>query len=93
MNTLPFAKDELIEAMAAQIGDGSVTRELRLPQSEAGLIARIHRQTKVLEAEYLGDEVRIVAVLPARLAADLAGWFSGEHSEKHARLAESFETK
>ena len=85
--------EELIDAMAAQIGDGSVTRELRLPQSEAGLIARLHRQAKVLETEYLGAEVRLVAVMPARLAADFAEWFSDRAGEKHARLAESFETK
>lgn len=85
--------DELIEAMAAQISGGLVTRELRLPQSEAGLIARIHRQAKVLETEYFGEEVRMVAVLPARLAADFAEWISDGFGEKHARVAESFETK
>jgi len=85
--------EELVEAIAAQAANGSVTRELRIPQSEAGLIARLHRQAKVLETEYLGDEVRLVAVMPARLAADLAEWFSESADEKRTRLALSLETK
>jgi GTP-binding protein HflX len=85
--------DELIEAIAAEVANGSVTRELRFPQSEAGLIARLHRQATVLETEYLGDEVRIVAVLPARLAADLSEWFVETADEKRTRLADSLETK
>jgi GTP-binding protein HflX len=85
--------DELVELMAAQIAGGSVTRELRIPQSEAALIARVHRQAKVLESEYLGDEVRLVAVLPARLAADCARWGADSADEKRARFAESLETK
>lgn len=84
--------EELIAAMAAQVGEGSVVHELRFPQSEAGLIARVHRQAKVLETEYLGDEVRIVASLPVRLAADLAEWCQESADEKRARLADSFET-
>ena len=85
--------DQLIDAIAAEVANGSVTRELRLPQSEAGLIARLHRQAKVLETEYLGDEVRLVAVMSARLAADFAEWWVENPDKKRARLADSFETK
>ena len=84
---------ELVELMAAQVAGGSVTGELRIPQSAAGLIARIHRQAKVLETEYLGNEVRLVAVMPARLAADCAEWFTDGSDEKRTRLAETFETQ
>jgi GTP-binding protein HflX len=85
--------DKLVEAIAEQVANGSVTRELRLPQSEAGTIARLHRHAKVLETEYLGDEVRLVATMPARLAADLAEWWVESAGEKGTRLADSFGTK
>ncbi|MGB8169867.1 MAG: GTPase HflX [Chthoniobacteraceae bacterium] len=85
--------EELGEAMASQVANGTMTRELRIPQSEAGLIARVHRQAKVLETEYLGDEVRIVASLPTRLAADLAEWCVETADEKRTRLADSFGTR
>lgn len=84
---------ELVERMAAQVADGSVTGELRIPQCESGLIARIHRQGRVLESEYDGDAVRIVAVLPERLAAECGPWYSAARDEKRASLPESLETK
>lgn len=84
--------EELVERMAAFVAAGSLTVEVRIPQSEAGLIARIHRQAKVLETEYCGNEVRLVASMPARLAADCAPWAVGGASENRARVAESLET-
>lgn len=85
--------DGLIERMADEVANGAITRELRLPQSASGLIARLHRQAKVLETEYLGDEVRLVAVLPARLAADFSEWIVDASADKMARRPESLETK
>ena len=64
--------DELVERMAAMAAEGSVTRTLRIPQSEGALLAKIHRTAKVLQTDYEGDAVRIVAVLPARLAETCA---------------------
>src|SRR5687768_13616154 len=61
---------ELIEQLGHLVSEDSVTRELRLPASASDKIARLHRQSDVLQTDYLGDEVRIVAVLPPRLAAD-----------------------
>jgi GTP-binding protein HflX len=84
---------ELIELIAEQVAAGSVTAELRIPQSEAEIIARIHRQAQVLESEYLDDTVRLVAVLPARLAVECGEWITAPAEEKEARLVESFETK
>ena len=45
-----------------------MTRELLIPQSEGALLARIQRQARVLETAYEGDAVRLIAVLPGRLA-------------------------
>ena len=83
----------LVEAIAAEVANGSVTCEVRIPQSESGLIARIHRQARVLETEYFGDAVRLLAFMPARLAADCAPWRVDGDGEKRARHPESLETK
>jgi len=84
---------ELVEVIAAQVAGGAVTGEWRIPQREAALIARVHRQAQVLEMEYFGQEVRIVAVLPGRLAAECREWRDEGDGKKDARLAESFHTK
>ena len=61
--------DELVERMAGLVASGLVTREFRIHQSAGGLLAQLHRHARVLETTYEGDSVRLVAVLPARLAA------------------------
>jgi GTP-binding protein HflX len=74
--------EELIERMAELVANGSVTRELLIPQSEGSVLARLHRHAKVLETTYEGETVRLVAVLPNRLAESLARFFSGASAEK-----------
>jgi GTP-binding protein HflX len=61
--------DELIDRMGGLVATGLVTREFRIPQSAGGLLAQLHRHARVLETTYEGDSVRLVVVLPARLAA------------------------
>ncbi|MDQ3622687.1 MAG: GTPase HflX [Verrucomicrobiota bacterium] len=63
--------DALVECISEFVSGGELARELRFPPSEGGRIAQIHRQAKVLETSYEGDEVRLVAVLPARLAEEM----------------------
>jgi GTP-binding protein HflX len=60
--------EELIARMGELVANGMVTRELRIPQSAGALLAQLHRHAKVLETHYEGEDVRVVAVLPARLA-------------------------
>ena len=60
--------DELVERMAELVAGGMVKREFLIPQRAGSLLAQLHRQARVLETTYEGDFVRIVAVLPARLA-------------------------
>jgi GTP-binding protein HflX len=74
--------DTLIERMGDMVASGSVTRELLIPQSEGGLLARLHRQARVLEMTYEGDFVRLVAVLPARMAESCAEFLIGGPAEK-----------
>jgi GTP-binding protein HflX len=64
--------DELIDRISTFVSNGTDTQELRLPSSASEQIARLHRQGRVLETEYIDDEVRIVARLTSRLAADYA---------------------
>jgi GTPase len=59
---------ELVERMAGLVDNGLVTREFCIPQSAGGLLAQLHRHARVLEITYEGDSVRLVAVLPTRLA-------------------------
>lgn len=60
--------EELIERMGELVGNGMVTREFHIPHSAGALLAQLHRQARVLETHYEGEDVRVVAVLPARLA-------------------------
>jgi GTPase len=74
--------DELVERMAEQVANGSLTRELLIPQSEGGVLARLHRHARILETTYEGDSVRLVAVLPPRLAETVADYLVGSPAEK-----------
>jgi GTP-binding protein HflX len=74
---------DLIEQLANLVGEGSVTRELHLPARASAHIARHHRQAEVLQTDYDGDEVRIVATLSPRLMAEF-GEFIVEHAKKKA---------
>jgi GTP-binding protein HflX len=74
--------EELVARMGDMVANGSVTRELLIPQHEGGLLARLHRQATVLQTTYEGDFVRLVAVLPGRLAESCAGFFIGGDAEK-----------
>jgi len=60
--------EELVERMSELVASGMVTREFLIPQSAGSLLAQLHRQARVLETHYEGEFVRIVAVLPGRLA-------------------------
>jgi len=74
--------DELIERMGEMVANTSVTRELLIPQSEGGLLARLHRGARILETTYEGDAVRLVAVLSPRLAESCADYLLPPPAEK-----------
>jgi GTPase len=85
--------DALVERMGEFVSNGATVRELRLPQSAGDLIARLHRQARVLETHYVGEEVRFVALLPARLAEDFAEFLVEQPSRKGSRRKHSLQTK
>jgi GTPase len=74
--------EALIERMSEFVSSGATVRTLRLPQSAAELIARLHRQAKVLETKYVGDSVRMVVLVPARLAAECQEFLAQDGPEK-----------
>ncbi len=81
--------DELLERMGELVSGGSAVREVWLPQSAGDSIARLHRHAKILETEYIGDEVRMLAFLPPRLAEDFAEFIADEPEQKAARRAQA----
>ena len=74
--------EELVERMGEMVANTSVTRELLIPQSEGGLLARLHRGARILETTYEGDSVRLVAVLSPRLAESCVDYLVGASAEK-----------
>ncbi len=63
---------ELVDRMSELVSNGALIQELRIPQTLTEMLARLHRHARVVEIEYLDDEVRVVAVLPARMAEEYA---------------------
>jgi GTP-binding protein HflX len=59
--------DELIARLGEWVANGGTTRELRLPMDSGALLARLHREARIHEIEYLGNEIRIVATLSRKL--------------------------
>jgi GTP-binding protein HflX len=84
----------LVERMSELVSNGALVRELRIPQSLTEMLARLHRHARVVEMEYLEDEVRVVAVLPARLAEEYAEFVvDTTDPEKPPRPASTLQTK
>jgi len=85
--------DGLLERMGELVSRGSAVREIWLPQSAGESLARLHRHARILETEYVGDEVRLLAFLPPRLAEDFAEFIVDEPDEKAARRAHALRSK
>jgi GTP-binding protein HflX len=57
--------EALVERIAEFVADDLVTLELRIPQSRADLIARLHRDADIRHSDYEGNDVRLrVRVTP-----------------------------
>lgn len=85
--------DPLLERMGELVSNESALHELWLPQSSGELLARLHRQTRILETEYVGDEVRLVAFLPRRLAEEFSEFIVDAAAEKAARRAHALRSE
>ncbi len=65
---------ELVHALEGELGAWRLQSRFRIPQSEAGLIAEIHRVGHVLELRYEGEFAEIVAHTPPELQQKLAAF-------------------
>ena len=64
--------DELLQRCADLVSDRVQTVTYRIPQSRGDLSGMLHRDAKVLETEYDGNDVVVKAVVPASIAGKLA---------------------
>lgn len=85
--------ETLIDRMGEMVAAGSTTRELRIPQSESGLIARLHREGRVLETRYEGDAVWLLATVPRRMEEACAPYDIASSLPAAARDVHSEQTK
>lgn len=88
--------DGLTEHMGEFVSGNARVRELLLPQSASEALARLHRVTRVLETEYIGDEVKITAFFSDKLAQQYAEFLVEEEAgmpEKTGSPAEGSEAK
>ena len=65
---------ELVRALERELGAWRLRSRFRVPISEAGLIAEIHRVGHVLELRYEGEFAEIVAHTPPELQQKLAAF-------------------
>ena len=63
---------ELIARISEFVADDLITLELRIPQSRADLIARLHRDADIRHTDYEGNDVLLRARLAPRAAAAYA---------------------
>jgi GTP-binding protein HflX len=73
--------DGLLEHMGELVSGQAGVRELRLPHTATEEIARLHRETRVLETEYLDDAVRVVALMTPKLVERYAGFLVEERKQ------------
>ncbi|MEK0451770.1 MAG: GTPase HflX [Verrucomicrobiota bacterium] len=79
----------LLDRMAEMASPGTVTRLLRLPPEQAGLVARLHRHGKVHSVAYDGADTLVNVTIPPRLAAECEA-FSVRNQAKDAPKTETF---
>jgi GTP-binding protein HflX len=73
--------DQLIERISEFVARGTMTVELWLPAARADLLARLHREGTVREADY-GDEVtKVLATIPTRSLEVFASFLAPPVSE------------
>ncbi len=72
----------LLEKMTELAAPGTVTRRLRIPAGESGLLARLHREGQVHEVAYEGSDSLVTATISQRLAADCARFIEAPDASK-----------
>ena len=65
---------ELVQALQDKVTSWHLNLRFRIPLTESGLIAEIHRVGRVLELRYEGEAAVIVAHVPPQLEQKLAAF-------------------
>jgi GTPase len=68
--------NELVTALQEELASWRLRSQFRIPLTESGLIAEVHRIAHVLELRYEGDAAIIVAHIPPQLETRLAPFIS-----------------
>lgn len=63
--------EELLQKCSEMLADRVRTETFRIPQSRGDLSGLLHRDAKVLDTEYDGNDVLVKAVVPASIAGKL----------------------
>ena len=79
--------DALLGKMSELASPGTLTRKLRIPPNEAGLIARLHRETQVHEITYDGADTLLTVTIPSRLTRDCARFMQGDEGSDDSTSA------
>ena len=61
--------EELVSRIGEFVADDLQTLELRIPQSRADLIARLHREGDIRHSEYIDNDVQMRVRLAPKAAA------------------------
>ena len=72
--------EELLQMCADLVSDRVQTQTYRIPQSRGDLSGMLHREAKVLETDYEGNDVVVKAVVPASIAGRLADFIDSVKS-------------
>ena len=59
---------ELVNRLSELVADDLITVELRIPQTRADLIARLHREADIRHTEYIDNDVLLRARISPRVA-------------------------
>ncbi|MDD5262952.1 MAG: GTPase HflX [Methylacidiphilales bacterium] len=76
--------EELKHRMAGLVGGNTQVVTLNIPQSESSLIARLHREAKILSTEYAENDVHMSVLASSRLLQDFSQYVVPER--KKARV-------
>lgn len=82
----------LLEKMAEIAAPGTVTRALRLPPSQGGLAARLHKHGKVHKVSYDGADTLLTVTIPPRMAEECEPFFTTPTSRKSLRTETFLQT-
>src|SRR3954469_3990112 len=83
---------ELIEHMGEFVSDNPQEHELQFPHAAGQALARLHRETRVLETEHNDDGTRVRAMLPEKLAERYAAYMIPRSGKKPAGRRHSLQT-